>query len=123
MADFSEPPDKGEAYSNGLDADARRIIASLARLDERTNALGNTVTRLQGEIATLPTKSTLIALVAALIAVIGIVAIAYWNGVSGKFEAVNIKIDSLNGKLDSLSKAIERLSYPAQATPSPRGRR
>src|SRR5437879_1235024 len=112
MADYSEPPEKGEAYSNGYDIEERRITASLARLDERTTILSQTVTRLQGEIGHLPTKGTLTALVAALIAVIGIIAIAYWNGVSGKFEAVN-------AKLDSLSKAVDRLTPLQQPQPPP----
>jgi hypothetical protein len=108
---------------NGIDPEERRVITSLAHLDERISALGNTVTRLRGPIGHLPTKSTLIALVVALIAAIGIIAIAYWNSVSGKFEVVNAKIDVLNGKIDSLSKALERLSSSTQATPSPTGRR
>jgi hypothetical protein len=125
MADYSEPPEKGEAYSNGYDIEERRITASLARLDERTTTLNQTVARLQGEIKHLPTKGTLGLVLGALIAIIALVSIAYWNGISGKFEGVsgrfeatNAKIDGINGRLDSLSRSIDRLTQPPAPQPS-----
>lgn len=87
-------------------------------MGDRALHLEQTVAQLQIDIKHLPTKTTMTALVAGLIAVIGIVAIAYWNGVSGKFDAVNAKVDAANSRLDSVSRAIDRL-LPLPPAPSP----
>jgi hypothetical protein len=103
--------------ANGLDSDGRTALA-LARLGDRAGHLERTVVQLQADVRHLPTKTTMTALVMALIAVIGIVTVAYWNGVAGKFEAVNAKIDGTNSRLDGLSRAIDKL-LPAPGSPSP----
>lgn len=120
MVDFSEPPERGEPLTNGLDTDARTTLA-LARLGDRARALEVSVANLQGEVRHLPTKTTATALVMGLIAVIGIIAIAYWNGVTGKFDAVNAKIDAVNSRIDSVSRSIDKLSpaIPVQPAPVP----
>jgi len=129
MVDF-EPPGEGPPFSNGHDVADGRVTASLARLDERTKILGQTVSTLQGEIKNLPTKTTLNWIVGIFLTVLGLIVIAYWNGLSGKFEgvngkfeAVNAKIDAMNGKLDSVARAIDRLTPPVASAPTPLPRR
>lgn len=116
MDDFSSPPDRGEPIANGHDVSGRTTLA-IARLGDRALHLEQTVGLLQADIKHLPTKTTTTALVAALIAVIGLVAVSYWNGVTGKFDAVNAKIDAVNSRLDGLSRAIDKLSPTLGASP------
>lgn len=132
MADFSSPPDRGEPYTDGLDPNEREVIARLAHLDERANALSNTVATLQASVGHLPSRTaffgTFIAGLSILLATIALISVAYWNGVNGqfkgmsdrvdgKFEAVNTRIDGIHDKLNDISKILDRLSSQPVASP------
>lgn len=129
MSDYGEPPG-GEPVGNGLDRNGH-TTAALTRLGERTLALETRLTTLNDEIKHLPTKTTSIAIITIILAVIALVANSYWNGINGQFkglssefDAVNARIDAVNVRLDSISKTLDRLQQPnpQQSPATPHGK-
>lgn len=101
-SDPREDVKKLEIQTGSLNQLLTKIQIDFARFQGRNAALEQSVTAFQGQIAHLPTKTTLAVITTALIAVVGIVVIAYWNGLSARIDAVNIKIDALSRTVDKL---------------------
>jgi outer membrane murein-binding lipoprotein Lpp len=127
MAGF--PPDKGEPWGNGYDSEERHLRTLVDRLDSRTASLETTVATLRTDISHLPSKTTLAVIVSVMIAVIAVVAGAYWNGTVSKFETVNARIEGIantinakfetvNTKLDALGKQVDRIQPAPAAQPT-----
>jgi hypothetical protein len=115
--DYSSPPERGEPLTNGFDVDGRVTLA-IARLGDRALHLEQTVGQLQTDIRHLPTKSTLTIIVSVFVAVIALVSVAYWNGISGKFEGVNGRFEAINVRLDNLAKSMDKLTPMPIPAPS-----
>jgi hypothetical protein len=80
--------------------------------------LEQTVGQLQTDIKHLPTKSTLTVVVSVFIAVIALVSVAYWNGISGKFEGANGRFEAINVRLENLARSIDKLAPTSAPSPN-----
>ena len=109
-SETTTPSESAEPYEHPADHSWNLQILldlkeSIGRLDERTSRALDEVLLLRSDVKTLPTRTAFWAGVSLIVFVFGIIAVAYYDGVTAQISALETRVSTLETRIAPMPSA------------------